>query len=78
MFTCVRIYVEVDLENIISKAINLTLDGWSHLQPLDYEQIPFKYNYYHEYGHFLKDCKSKIYTQPPLKMATCPETNGRS
>ena len=42
MFSCTRICVEVDLEKGLPKAINLNMEGWKHLQTVDYEQIPFK------------------------------------
>ena len=41
-FTCARICVEVNLEKGLPEAIKLTLGDWSHIQELDYEQIPFK------------------------------------
>ena len=59
MFSCARICVEVDLEKGLPKAINLTIDRWNHLQTMDYEQIPFKCKYCHEYGHFAKSCPKK-------------------
>jgi hypothetical protein len=39
-FAC--IYVEVDLEKGLSEAIQLTLDDWTYVQQVDYEQFPFK------------------------------------
>ena len=59
MFSCARICVEVDLEKGLPESIMLSLDGWSHLQTVDYEQIPFKCKYCHEYGHFAKFCPKK-------------------
>jgi hypothetical protein len=56
IFTCARICVEMDFEKGLSEAIQLNLEGWSHLQALDYEQVPFKCNSFHEYGHFAKSC----------------------
>lgn len=32
---------------------------WTHIQELDYEQLPFKCRYCHEYGHFARYCKKK-------------------
>ena len=60
MFSCARICVEVDLEKGLPEAINLSIDGWNHLQTVDYEQIPFKCKYWHEYGHFEKSCSKKL------------------
>ena len=48
MFAYVRICVEVDLEKGLLEAIKLTLDGWSHIQKVDYEKLPFKCKAYHE------------------------------
>ena len=59
MLSCTRICVEVDLEKGLPKAINLNMEGWKHLQTVDYEQIPFKCKVCHEYGHFSKTCKKK-------------------
>ena len=58
-FSYARIYVEVDLEIGLSEAINLTVAEWSHIQELDYEQIPFKCRLCHGYGHFSCNCKKK-------------------
>ena len=55
-FTCAYICVEVNLEKGLPEAPKLTLGEWSHIQELDYEQIPFKCNYCHVYGHFAKRC----------------------
>ena len=59
MFSCARIYVEVDLEKGLPEAIMLSIDGWNHLQIVDYEQIHFKCKFCHEYGHFAKSCPKK-------------------
>jgi hypothetical protein len=56
MHACARICVEVDLEKGLPEAIQLTLDNWSFLQQVDYEQLPFKCRMCHEYGHFAKSC----------------------
>ena len=42
MYACTKICVEVDLEKGFLESIRLTLDGWSHIQQLDYKTIPFK------------------------------------
>ena len=60
MFSCARICVEVYLEKGLPNAINLSIDGWNHLQTVDYEKIPFKCKVYHEYGHFAKFCPKNI------------------
>jgi hypothetical protein len=46
----------VDLEKGLLEAIKITLDNWSYVQKVDYEQIPFKCKVCHEYGHFAKNC----------------------
>lgn len=53
-YSCDRICVEVDLEEGLPKAINLTFAGWTHIQELDYEQLPFKCRHCHGHGHFTK------------------------
>ena len=59
MLSCTRICVEVDLDKGLPESINLSIDGWYHLQTVDYEKIPFKWKYCHEYGHFAKTCLKK-------------------
>jgi hypothetical protein len=33
----------------------VTLDNWSYIQQVDYEQLPFKCKTCHEYGNFAKN-----------------------
>ena len=56
MHACARICVEVDLGKGLPEAIKIKVDQWTHIQPLDYEQIPFKCKVCHEYGHFANRC----------------------
>lgn len=56
MQACARICVEVDLGKGLPEAIKLKVDDWSHIQQLNYEQIPFKCKVCHEYGHFANRC----------------------
>eukprot|EP00253_Pinus_taeda_P005679 PITA_05679 len=58
-YSCARICVEVDLEVGLPEAIKLPVADWTHIQELDYEQLPFKCRHCHEYGHFAKYCKKK-------------------
>ena len=63
---CARICVEVNLEKGLSEALKLTLGDWSHIQELDYEQIPFKCNFFHVYGHFTKSFPKLAESQKPV------------
>ena len=49
----------MDLEVGLPKMIKLTVTDWSHVQELDYEQLPFKCRHCHGYGHFARSCKKK-------------------
>ena len=59
-YTCARICVEVDLEVGFPEAIKFIVADWSHVQELDYEQLPFKCRHCHGYGHFSRSCKKKV------------------
>jgi hypothetical protein len=54
----------VDLEKGLLKVIQLTLDNWSYIQKVDYEQLLFKYKACHEYGHFAKNYPKLEVDQP--------------
>jgi hypothetical protein len=71
----------------LSKAIQLTIADWSHIQELDYEHLPFKCRYCHGYEHFARHCKKKAeeevenskgdqWTQ--VQKAAPPKQNNRS
>jgi len=66
-YTCARICVEVNLEKGLPEAIKLSLGDWSHIQELDYEQIPFKCLRCHDYGHFAKSCPKASEEPGPAK-----------
>ena len=51
--------MEVDLEEGLPEAFKLTAAEWTHIQELDYEQLPFKWRHCHGYGHFARHCKKK-------------------
>ena len=58
--------VEFNLEKGLPKALQINLDGWSHLQTLDYEQLSFKCNHCHIYGHFAKYFSQLLKRNSPL------------
>ena len=39
--------------------IKSTIVEWSHIQDLDYKQVPFKCRHCHGYGYFARNCKKK-------------------
>jgi hypothetical protein len=55
-YDCARICVEVDLEVGLPEAIKINVDSWTHVQKLDYEQLPFKCRKCHVYDHFARGC----------------------
>lgn len=58
-YNCTRICVEVDLEVGLPEAIKIEVGSWTHVQVLDYEQLPFKCCKCHVYGHFARGCPNK-------------------
>ena len=56
LFACAHIYVEVDLEKGLPEAIKFCIDNWTHIQEVDYDEIPFKFKSCHEYRHFSHEC----------------------
>jgi len=73
-YRCARICVEVNLEKGLPEALKLTLGEWSHIQELDYEQIPFKCNFCHVYGHFAKSCPKLAEPQKPANLPASKDT----
>jgi len=57
----------VDMEKGFQEEIQLVLDGWTYIQIVDYEKIPFKCKYCHEYGHFAKSCPKASQENPENK-----------
>ena len=53
-----RICIEVDLEVGHLEAIKINVGSWTHVRKLDYEQLPFKCQKCHVYGHFSRGCPS--------------------
>jgi hypothetical protein len=58
-YDCARICVEVELEVGLLEAIKIKVGSWTHVQVLDYEQLPFKCRKCHVYGHFARGCQNK-------------------
>ena len=52
MQACALICVEFDLSKGLPEEIKLKVDDWTHIQQLDYEQIPFKCKVCQEYSNF--------------------------
>lgn len=57
-YDCARICMEVYLDIGLPKAIKIIVGPLTHVQKLDYEQLPFKCRKCHVYGHFARDCSS--------------------
>lgn len=53
----------MDLEEGLPEAIKLTVAGWTHVQELDYKQLPYKCRRCHGHGHFAKNYKKKVEEQ---------------
>ena len=58
-YDCARICVEVGLEVGLPEAIKINVGSWTHVQVLDYEQLPFKCCKCHIYEHFARGCLNK-------------------
>jgi len=59
-YDCAHICVEVDLEVGLLEAIKIKVGTWSHLQKLDYEQLPFECRKCHVYEHFARGCPTNV------------------
>ena len=51
-----RLCIYLDISQELPKAIELTHDDLDWIQPIDYEQIPFRCQRCHEHGHLFRDC----------------------
>jgi len=51
-----KICVEMDFSRILPEAVKLEfrVDFW--LQPMDYEQIPFRCRRWHDHGQLIREC----------------------
>ena len=50
------ICVEIYLNNPLLDSMNFFLGSSSWIQQLDYESVPFRCRFCHEYGHLLRHC----------------------
>ena len=46
----------MDLYRELPEAISLNWEDEESIQPIDYEQLPFRCRHYHEYGHLGRNC----------------------
>ena len=46
----------MDLSRELPEAISLNWEDEEWIQPIDYEQLPFRCRHCHEYGHLGRDC----------------------
>ena len=53
-FVC--IYVYMDLSRELPEAISLNWEDEEWIQPIEYEQLPFRCRHYHDYGHIGRNC----------------------
>ena len=86
-YSCAIICVEFYLEVGLPEAIQLKVVDWSHIQKLDYKQLPFKCRYFDGYGHFVRHCKKKKEEEGEIskgeqwtkvQKASQPKNNNRS
>ena len=73
MISFAQICVEIDLNNPLPDSMEICLGSSSWIQQLDYESLPFRCWFCHEYGHLLrnfpkvrKDADSPSSAPPPL------------
>ena len=51
-----QICVYMDLSRELPEAISLNWEDKEWIQPIDYEQLPFRCRHYHDYGHLGRNC----------------------
>ncbi|XP_059070691.1 uncharacterized protein LOC131860310 [Cryptomeria japonica] len=56
VFSYARICVEIDLNNPLPDSLEIFIGSASWIQPLDYESLPFRCRFCHEYGHLQCQC----------------------
>ena len=68
-----RICVYMDLSRELPEAISLNWEDEEWIQPLDYEQLPFRCRLCHEYGHFGRNCPNASLRPNPAAPVSPPE-----
>ena len=53
-YACICIYIDISKDLLEAVSLNWEDEEW--IQQIDYEQLPFHYRIYHEYGHFGRNC----------------------
>ena len=53
--TFTHIFIYMDISKELSKAIILNWEDEEWVQPIDYEQVPFRCKKFHDYGHFTRN-----------------------
>jgi hypothetical protein len=56
VFSYAQICVEIDLNSPLPDSLEICLGSASWMQPLDYESLPFRCRFCHEYGHLQRQC----------------------
>ncbi|XP_057836070.2 uncharacterized protein LOC131046358 [Cryptomeria japonica] len=56
VFSYARICVEIDLNNPLPDSLEIFIGSASWIQLLDYESLPFRCRFCHEYGHLQRQC----------------------
>jgi hypothetical protein len=67
MFSYSHICVGVDMGKDLLEVIQQTLDSWKHIQPMNYDKIPFKCKQCHEYGNFAKKIPNNLVIEQGAK-----------
>lgn len=65
------ICVEIDLNNPLSDSMEICLGSSSWIQQLDYESLTFRCQFFHEYGHLLRQCP-KVRKEAHSPSSTAP------
>ncbi|XP_057831869.1 uncharacterized protein LOC131042571 [Cryptomeria japonica] len=78
VITYARVCVEIDLNKPLPDSIEIRLGSSSWIQQLDYETLPFRCRFCHEYGHLQRVCpKSKLTENSKIGLAGAPHTQAK-